>query len=45
MQRLLKRVKYFVETFNLHISRQVQKEKQQGGKYPHWLGFNYYPFA
>ena len=34
MQRLLKRVKYLVETVNLHISREVQKQKQQSGKYP-----------
>jgi len=40
MQCLFKRVKYFVETFNLHISREVQKQKQQRGKYPHRLVFN-----
>lgn len=45
MQRLFKGMKYFVETFNLHISSEVQKEEQQSGEYPSWFVLNYYPFA
>jgi hypothetical protein len=43
MQRLLKGVEYLVETFNLHIPGEVQKEKQQSRKYPHWLVSHSYP--
>lgn len=45
MQRLFKRVKYSVEIFNLHISREIQKEKKQSRKYSRWVVLNCYLFA
>ncbi len=45
MHRLFKRVKYLVETLNLHVSGEVQEKEQQGRKYPQWLIFIAYRFA